>query len=109
MIRTVFRVPRSRGTVLHLLRDELGDHSGLDVRVRVESRSPFRLGPDEIQTGRVPRRSFLLADPSDGPALIDFVKRSDTCEIAPALVIVRHAAGEGSVSVETFDPGLVMD
>jgi hypothetical protein len=109
VIWTVFRVSGSQGSVLDLLRDELGTDSGLEIRVRVESRSPFRLGPEEIQKGRVPRGSFLLADPSDGPALLDFVKRSDTREIAPAIVIARHASGPGSVSVETFDPGLVSD
>jgi 2-polyprenyl-3-methyl-5-hydroxy-6-metoxy-1,4-benzoquinol methylase len=109
VIWTVFRVPKSRPGVRELLVDELGAESGLDVQVLVESRSPFRLGPEEIQKGKVPRGSFLLAEPGDGPALLEYVARSETMQIAPAVVIARHASGSGSVQVEQFDPGLVAE
>jgi SAM-dependent methyltransferase len=109
-IWTVLRVPYACAGIADLLQREVAGISELDVRVLVENRSPFRLSRQDIANQRVPRGSFLLADPNDAPELLGFVRAEKLAEILPVALIVTHRKSTApKLEVETIDPGLYAD
>jgi SAM-dependent methyltransferase len=107
---SVFAIRCDERTIEGVLRRGSQRLEMFDLEIVVEQRSPFGLSSEQIQERKVPRGSYLLADPSHDEALLDFLARNDVVRVTPALVTLTfRKSSESRVlvrEVETLLPDL---
>ncbi|MGO9237632.1 MAG: methyltransferase [Methylocella sp.] len=86
----VFPVRATEGSIDAILKRCLRDIQLFDVEILIEKSSPFGLSQQDIQKRRIPRGSYLMADPSHSKLYLDFVDRHSIQRIEPALITLRR-------------------